>query len=234
MTIKCIVVDDEPLAREGLGEYISEVDFLEQAGEFNRAIDALNFLQQESVDLIFLDINMPKMSGLEFAKTLQSPPVIVFTTAYREFAVDSYELNGFDYLVKPITLPRFLQTCDKVREHFTSTPSKVIESFFIKEDGKFVKILFDDIYCVEGYKDYVKIHLEQNSHLALMSLKSANDRLPAANFLRVHKSFIVAKDKVNSIEGNQLLIGDRKVPISKSLKDQVFNEIVGDNIWKRK
>ncbi|WP_020533267.1 LytR/AlgR family response regulator transcription factor [Flexithrix dorotheae] len=238
MKIKCLVVDDELPARMGLADYIKDVSFLKLAGMCENALIANDVLQTQEIDLIFLDINMPKLTGLEFLRSLNSPPLTVFTTAYREFAIESYELKVVDYLVKPIPFPRFLEAVNKAKELLElktkSAVKKKEDHFFIKEDGNLVKIHFDEITCIEAMQDYVKISLENSRHIALISLKNIENQLPTESFIRVHKSHIVAIDKVDKIEGSLLHIGDKVIPVAKNLKEKVLHTIVGDKLWKRK
>ena len=233
MKIKCIILDDEPLAREGLKDYVEEVDFLELVGEFKNALEANSFLKTNKVDLMLTDINMPKMTGLEFVQNLEEPPLVIFTTAYREFAADSYELNGFDYLVKPIPFDRFLKTVNRAFDHLSSKSVTRDDHFFIKVDGKITKVLFEDILFIEGMKDYAKIHIGHESLMALISLKQIQSQLPNSEFIRVHRSFIVAKNKVDSIEGNIIHIGSHQVSIAPNLRNEVMEKILGDKLWKR-
>ena len=239
MKISAIIVDDEPLARKGLKDYIAEIAFMELINEFDQPVAAIDFLHDNPVDVVFLDINMPKVNGLELARSLQKPPLIVFTTAYREFATDSYDLGGFDYLVKPITFERFLKTCNRISENIRAKSSDTTlmdgseDHFFIKEDGTLLKIEINKILFIEGFKDYVKIHLEQQVHLALISLKSVAENLPPDNFIRVHKSYLINKTKVDFIEGNMVSISDHKIPIGKTYREAVIKEIIGENLWRR-
>ena len=212
---------------------------MELVRDFDNAVAAIDFLQSNPVDVVFLDINMPKVSGLELARSLPQPPIIVFTTAYREFAIDSYDLGGFDYLVKPITFERFLKTCNRISEDIQrkKNTSSLMESdedhFFIKEDGTLTKIEVDKILYIEGFKDYVKIHLDRQMHLALISMKSVIEKLPTHNFIRIHKSYLINKTKVDSVEGNMLSIANHKIPIGKTYRDEVIKEIIGENLWRR-
>lgn len=241
MKIRAIIVDDEPLARKGLKDYMAEVGFMEFTHEFDHAVAAIDFLQSHPVDVLFLDINMPKVSGLELARSLPNPPLIVFTTAYREFATDSYDLGGFDYLIKPITFERFLKSCNRIAEKLKTTgqqPSGQLtdsnkDYFFIKEDGTLLKIEIDKVLFVEGFKDYVKIHLDQQVHLALIPLKSVAEKLPPNNFIRIHKSYLINKTKVDLIEGNMVSISNHKIPLGKTYRDAVIKEIIGKNLWRR-
>ena len=236
----CIIVEDEPLARKGLEEYIAQIQFIDLIATFKNALEAIPFLNQHQVDLIFLDINMPKITGIQLMQSLQTVPMVIFTTAYTEYAVQGYELNAIDYLVKPIPLDRFLKACTKALEYqqflkFNSknTPSTSKDHFFIKADGKIIKIDIDELLYVEGLKDYVKIYERNKRYITYMTMKSIEDLLPSSRFLRVHRSFIVAIDKVEEIKGNEIIIKDHSIPIAKSTKEEVVARIVGDDLWKR-
>lgn len=237
--INCLVVDDEPPAREGIAEYVQETPFLSLVGTCKNALEASTVLQSEEVDLLFLDIQMPKITGLDFFKSLHNPPLVVFTTAYREYALDGFELDALDYLVKPIAYPRFLKAANKAldflqqQEKSSSEFQKEDDFFFIKSDGKYLKIFFEDILFLEGLKDYVFIHTSTEKYLTLISLKNAEKELPPADFLRVHRSYIVALDKVEAIEGNQVRIGEQLIPIGKSNREEVLEKVVKGRLWKR-
>lgn len=234
MKIDCIIIDDEPLARIGMVDYVEKVKFLNLVGEFKNAIDAKTFLEDHPVDLMFLDINMPKMSGLEFLKSLTQPPKVIFTTAYREFASESYDLDGVDYLVKPIAFDRFLKSVNKVYELFeVQGEEEKGDHFFVKVEGVIKRVLLDNLLYIEGMKDYVKICQTDNDDLiTLVSLKQMEQRLPN-NFLRVHRSFIVAINKVEEIEGNVLKIGGNEIPMAPQLRNQVMEKIMGGKFLKR-
>lgn len=234
MRIDCIIIDDEPLARIGLIDYVKKVKFLNLVGEFKNAIEAKGFIEDHPVDLMFLDINMPKMNGLEFLKSLDEPPKVIFTTAYREFASDSYDLDGVDYLVKPIAFDRFLKAVNKVYEllQIDEGDGKG-DHFFVKVDGVIKRVLLDNLLYVEGMKDYVKIcQTGSDDLITLVSLKQMEQRLPNS-FLRVHRSFIIAIDKVDEIEGNMLKIGQAEIPMAPQLRSQVLEKIMGGKFLKR-
>ncbi len=234
MKISCIILDDEPLAREGLKDYIADIAFLELVGEFKSALEANNYLKDNQIDLMFTDINMPKMSGLQFVKNLESPPIVIFTTAYREFAADSYELNGFDYLVKPISFDRFLKSVNRVFEKLNTEKPSSADHFFVKVDGVITKVSFDEVLFIEGMKDYIKIHRTNGVKLiTLISLKQIQSQLPSTEFIRVHRSFIISKNCVDSIEGNIIHMGESQVPIAPNMRNEVMEEILGDKLWKR-
>lgn len=238
-TITCLIIDDEPIAREGLQGYVDQIPFLKLVGIGKNALEANDLLAKESVDLIFLDIQMPQVSGLDFLKSLRHPPSVIFTTAYREYALDGFELDVLDYLVKPISLQRFMKAANKAQEFFKfqkqGGPKNSGDApyFFIKTDRKYIKVYFEDILYVEGLKDYVFIHTPNEKHLVLISLKNVENQLPSDRFMRVHRSYIVALDKVQEMEGNLLKINSAEIPLSKNLRDVVYERLIGQKLWKR-
>ena len=222
MKIKCIIIDDEPLAIKVVENHLKEFQNFDIIATFNSPIEALSLLEEGEVDVLFLDINMPKMSGLDFAKLLNSKTNIVITTAYREFALESYDLNVLDYLVKPIPFSRFLQTINKInqkvflKETKQKGDSTKTESFiFLKVDKKLVKIKFEDILYIESLKDYIKVFTVTGNFLVHKSLTSITEELPEANFIRIHRSYTIAIDKVKSIEGNLVELGNTRIPIGR-------------------
>ena len=241
MNINCIIIDDEPLARTGLKEYIADIDFLNLAGEFDNPLSATELIGTGEVQLIFLDIQMPKITGLDFFKTLRNPPAVIFTTAYPQYALDGFEVNALDYLVKPISFDRFLKATMKAKEFYeVRQENKTIggatdnsEYFFIKADNKLVKILFDDILFVEALQNYVTIHTTTKKFISYLTFKSVEDYLPASRFIKVHKSFIVAASRIDSIDGNEIRMGEHRIPISRSLKDEVTEKLLKGKFLKR-
>ncbi|MFY0592765.1 LytR/AlgR family response regulator transcription factor [Roseivirga sp.] len=234
MKINCIVIDDEPLARTGIIDYIQKVKFLNLVGEFKSALEAKRFLEDHPVDLMFLDINMPKMSGLEFLRSIDQPPKVIFTTAYREYATESYDLDGVDYLVKPIAFDRFLKAANKLYDLFDVQEERTGDDhFFVRVDGVIKRVLLENLCYIEGMKDYVKI-IQANSPelITLVSLKQMEQRLPE-KFIRVHRSFIVAIDKVEEIEGNMLKVGGNEIPMAPQLRSAVLEKIMGGKFLKR-
>ena len=229
--IKTLLVDDEFLALNLLENFAGEVADLEIVDKVKSPVKAVEILNSRPVDLLFLDIQMPALSGINLLKTLRQPPVVIFTTAYSNFAVDAFDLNAVDYLLKPFSLERFLQAVGKARERLKVrkmppvSPADTAEAgkdyFTAKVDGKLVKIVFDRILFIEGLKEYVRIVCADGRYVTLESLQRLEGILPAGNFLRVHKSYIVAKDKVQSLNGNMLEIEKFKIPISRSKKDEV-------------
>lgn len=228
--MRTLVVDDEPLAREGLAGYVKQTPGLTLVGQSQSAPEALQVLQEEAIDLLLLDINMPQMTGLELIRTLSNPPLVILTTAYREYALEGYELNVVDYLLKPISLARFLQAIEKAKARLPQQDGT--KAFFVKQDHKVIRIKFEEVLFVEGLKDYLQIYTEQAKHLVLLSMKQAEAQLPES-FLRTHRSYIVNKAKVDALEGNQVLIGAHKIPIARQHKEAVVQQIIGDNLWSR-
>lgn len=235
-TIKTLLVDDEFLALNLLEGFIQKVPDLEIVGKEKSPLKALEILNQGEVDLLFLDIQMPTLSGNNLLKTLKRPPVTIFTTAYENYALEAFELNAADYLLKPFSFERLLQAINKAKEQirFRSghapaeaivVPQKSKDFFSVKVDGKIKKVNFRDILYIEGLKEYVRIVCENERLVTLESLKNLEELLPVGEFLRVHKSYIVAKAKVQGLEGNLLEIGKQKIPISRSKREEVVNAI---------
>ena len=226
--MKCIVVDDEPLALDLLESYARKTPFLELAGKYSSAVQAMKELANQQVDLIFLDIQMPELNGLEFSRMLPPETCIIFTTAFDQYAIDGYKVNAIDYLLKPISYPDFLQAANKAlhqHELMHRTPQDEIDSIFVKSEYKLVQIELRKILYVEGLKDYIKIYEEDNPKpvLSLMSMKAMEDLLPPSQFMRVHRSYIVRKDKIRVIDRGRIVFGKTYIPISDSYK-QVFQE----------
>lgn len=235
MKIKCIIIDDEHLAREGIADYIGKTVFLKLDAEFKNVAEARDFIEQHPIDLIFLDISMPGENGLKFLRSLNDPPFVIFTTAHREFAAESYELDAVDYLVKPIAFERFLKAVNKVYTRLEKNQVQASDDdcFFVKVDGVITKVLFEDILYVEGMKDYVKIHRGDKPLLiTLVSLKQMEEQLPKS-FIRVHRSFIVAGNLVDAIEGNMLKVGKAEIPMAPQLRNEVLEQIMGGKFLKR-
>jgi len=224
--IKTLVVEDEPLAREGLLSYLKEIDFAEVVGVCENALQANEYLASGSVDLMLLDIQMPKVTGIEFIKSLKNPPLVIFTTAYPNFALQGYELDILDYLVKPFPLERLLKAMNKAREFFLLKNKGVQSSaerfFFVKSDQRYEKIIFDDVLFVEGMENYVVIHTSVKKFITLMRMKDLEEKLPADEFMRVHKSYIVAIKAISSIDGSDLIVAGKNIPMSREKKSEIL------------
>jgi DNA-binding LytR/AlgR family response regulator len=242
MKINSIIIDDEPLARKGIKEYINDTSFLSLAGEFDTPMKAAAFLDTNQVKLIFLDIQMPKISGLEFLKTLLHPPPVIFTTAYPQHALEGFELNALDYLVKPVSFERFLKAALKAKEYYEvrqknfgneSDLSTRNDYFFVKADNKLVKIVFDDILFAEALQNYVTIHTVGKRYITYLTFKSVEEYLPADKFIKTHKSYIVSASKIDSIEGNDIRIGNHYIPISRNEKEEVMERLLKGKFLKR-
>lgn len=230
MTIKTLLIDDEYLALNLLEEFAGKLPELEVVGKCKSPVQALEVLGQEKIDLLFLDIQMPSVSGINLLKSLPQAPVTIFTTAYADYAVDAFNLNAVDYLLKPFSFERFLQAVQKAKEHPQLRPATLVipkeskDFFTIKVDGQLTKVRFEDILFVEGLKEYVRIVCRDARLVTYERLSNLENILPD-NFLRVHKSYIISKDKVSSLEGNRLIIGDHKIPISRDKKEKVVEEV---------
>ena len=239
--IPCIIIDDEPLARKGLKEYINDVDFLQLEAEFDTPLKAMKLLSEGAVQLIFLDIQMPKISGLDFFKTLQDAPPVIFTTAYPQYALEGFELNALDYLVKPISLERFLKAAMRAKEYYevrNKNNAELVSSakqdfFFIKADNKLVKIVFDDVLYVEALQNYVSIQTKTKKYITYLTFKSIEEYLPAEQFIKTHKSFIVSAAKIDNIDGNDIRVGEHHIPISRTSKDDVMERLLKGRFLKR-
>ncbi|MBC9795507.1 LytR/AlgR family response regulator transcription factor [Sinomicrobium weinanense] len=236
MKIKCIIIDDEPLAISVLQSHSREFQNLEIIACHNNPIEAMATLENRDVDVIFLDINMPKMSGLDFIKNINHDAFIVITTAYREYAVESYELDVFDYLVKPIPFHRFAKTVNKLakdisikRSGFVNIKAQQEPHMFLKVDKKMVKINLNDILFIESLKDYIKVVTAIDEYIVHKSLTNITEELPASQFIRVHRSYTIAIDKVKAVEGNILEINNKRIPIGRNYTKQAKDSIFKDN-----
>jgi DNA-binding LytR/AlgR family response regulator len=234
--IKAIIVDDEPLALDVLETYIDKMPELSLIAKCENAIEANEALKNNEVDLMFLDIQMPQITGVEFLKSLNNPPAVIFTTAYPDYAVEGFELNAVDYLLKPISLDRFMKAVNKVSAQIGSKSSesgKVVEMegdfFFVKADKKLIKVDFEDIVYIEGLKDYVIIRQVSGRVITLQTMKSLENKLPEATFKRVHRSYIVNINKINAVVGNMLEVTEKgqtkHIPIGKNYREELLNII---------
>jgi DNA-binding LytR/AlgR family response regulator len=233
-----LIVEDEPLARNLITEYVSKVPYLNLVKACSGALEAMEVLRTNNVDLLFLDVQMPELTGISFLRSLQKKPLVILTTAYSEYAIEGYELDITDYLLKPITFERFLKAVDKVNQRMTAGPvasDKPAEAaapnfIFVKDGTKLVKIRWDDILYVEGLKDYVTIHTRTQKVISLQRLKVLEEQLPADKFIRVHNSFIVALDAIDSVHKDKIQIGQASIPIGDTYKKEFREFIEGRQI----
>lgn len=236
MTYTCIIVDDEPLAQDVLESHIEKLPNLQLIKKCSNAFEAQQVLSDEHVDMIFLDIQMPGLTGLEFLKTLKDPPAVIFTTAYSEHAVEGFELDATDYLVKPVPFERFFKAVNKAIHYINlegneaSAEAEEDDYIFVKADKKIVKIMLDDILYIEGLKDYVMIYTDEQRIITLQTMKNLEERLPAARFRRVHRSFIISVNKLKSVSGNFVEIKDKQIPLGKHYKDDFMKLIEKHNL----
>jgi len=236
MKIKCIIIDDEPLAIKVIQNHLIDFPYMELVATFNNAIEALAIIENGEIDVIFLDINMPKMSGLDFLRSLLIKPHIVITTAYREYAVESFDLDVIDYLVKPIPFGRFLKAITKItnkvgveKDKTSETSFKEEPFIFLKVDKKLMKIKLNDILFIESLKDYIKVFTVIGDYLVHKSMTSISEELSSENFLRIHRSFTIAINKITSVEGNSVEIANRRIPIGRNYLEFAKQKILNTN-----
>lgn len=230
--IQYLIIDDEPIAHRIIEKYCEDLPHLEKSGNCYNAFEAMQILNECAIDLIFLDINMPKLSGFDFLKTISNPPKIIVTTAYKEFALEGYELNISDYLLKPFSFDRFVKAINKTTSNLITQKNKPekasnseteTQSLFIKGDKKYHQIYFKEILYIEAYGHYCKIHLVDQMILSNEKISSYEKLLPKTNFIRCHKSFIISKNKIKEIEGNRITISSYKIPIGQTYKAKINN-----------
>ncbi len=235
--IRCMIVDDEPLALDILENYIQRVPNLQLVKRCKHALEAYDYLQRDSVDLIFLDIHMPELTGIDFIKSLSNRPLVVFTTAYSNYAMEGFNLDVLDYLLKPIAFDRFLKAVDKASRLLSSEPEGNQENseefLFVKSDGKMVKVRYDDVLFVEGMKDYVQIQMSDQRLIVHQTMKKMERALPPDRFLRIHKSFLVAIEKIESLDGNLLEVGKHQLSVGANYRDDLLAHIQRHNLPDR-
>jgi DNA-binding LytR/AlgR family response regulator len=243
IVLKCVIIDDEPLARECITNYVNEVDFLKLVGTGNNPLDLIQLLEQHSPDLIFLDIQMPVMNGIDFLKTTQRLPMVIITTAYPSYALESFQLDVMDYLVKPIVFNRFFMAINKAKDYQElvlksasvdqngfSAPA---DYFFVKCGHKFERIYFNDLLYVEALQNYVSLFTLKGKYITQLPLKNVEQNLTGQSFIRVHKSFIVSIPKIEAIENNEVVMQSARIPISRHYRDQVMDSVVNNKLWKK-
>ncbi|PVY43108.1 LytR/AlgR family response regulator transcription factor [Pontibacter virosus] len=240
MKLRCLIVDDEPLALDVLETFVERLDNLELVCRCNNAVEAYNCLQNEHIDLMFLDIQMPKLTGIDFLKSIPNPPRVIFTTAYRDYALDSYELNAVDYLLKPISFDRFLKAVAKV----TPVENKGIATsaapinhaepdykdafIYLKADKKMVKVMLADILYIESLKDYIRVKTDTKEIISYQKISFLEEKLPTDKFLRIHRSFIISLDKVQAFSATAVDVGKTEIPIGRLYKNDVL-QVLGQN-----
>jgi two-component system LytT family response regulator len=230
MTINCIIVDDEPIARDILRTYIAQVPYLNLVGEYSDAFEAMQLLNRQQVDLVVLDINMPRLSGLDMLRTLKKYPAIIITSAYSDYALEGFELSVTDYLLKPFSFPRFVQATEKVNQlrqaAGQTTPAIPTEDFImVKADKKLTKVFFNDLTHVEAYGNYIFIYSGPNRIMSKQTLTQFEEQLPTAQFVRIHKSYVVSLKAVKFLEGNELSIGSKKLPVGKVYREDLLKKL---------
>lgn len=227
--MNCLAIDDEPLALNIIKDFCSKLEFLHLVGIYTNAMDALQVLENQDIDLIFLDIHMPNINGLEFAKTMCNPPMIIFTTAFSEHALEAYDLNAIDYMVKPIPFERFLKSVNKAQSLYrlqnSNQKASLNEFMMVKADYATIKVSFKDILYVEGLKDYVKIFIKDQMILTKTTMKNIDKKLPHQHFIRIHKSYIVNLLNIEKIESNHIIYGRGRLPIGNSYRLAFFDMI---------
>jgi DNA-binding LytR/AlgR family response regulator len=229
--INCLIVDDEPIARDILKTYCAHLPYLDVVGAVGNALEIKAILLSQKVDILFLDINMPVIDGVTFLKTLKNPPQVIFTTAYKEYALDAFELAASDYLLKPFSLERFIIAVDKSMERLpgNSTPEATVQKaddfIFIKTDGKIYKVLFSDLIYAEASGNYTSVVLTQSTLMPAMTFTNFEKMLPKSTFVRTHRSFIVNKSKISHIEGNRIFLNQTEIPIGTNYRDNLLKEL---------
>ena len=218
--MNCVIIDDEPLAREGMANYVREIDFLQLTGTCENPVELMKLLDKHPVDLVFLDIQMPKMNGIDFLKIVQKPPMVIITTAFPTYALEGFQLNVLDYLLKPITLERFLKAVNRAREAILPE-----NYFFIKTSNGYEKILHQEILFIEAHQNYSFIHTPRGKFITLTALGTIEEQLPPAKFLRVHKSYVVSVHQIQGLSGNEITIEKHKIPLSKNYREALMRII---------
>ena len=243
MPINCVVIDDEPLARECITNYVREVDFLELTGIGSNPVELERTLNEQSVDLIFLDIQMPLLNGVDYLRMTPLRPMVILTTAYPHYALEGFQLDVLDYLVKPITFDRFFKSVTKARDYHrlktlpltgeSDSRQETADYFFIKCDYTYERINCRDIIYVEAVQNYITLHTSQRKYMTLLSLKHVEEKLDPLSFIRVHKSYLVATAQIQSIENNELVLSIARIPVSRTYRDEVMKRVLNGKLWKK-
>ena len=221
--IKALAIDDEPLALNVIEAFCTQLDYIDLQKTFTKPNEALKHLNKYPVDLLFLDIHMPSLTGIDFYKNIEQNTLVIFCTAHGQYAVEGFNLNALDYLLKPFTFERFKQATDKARDYFASSNNQKAQHIFVRADYSLQKIMLDDIMCIEALDDYLKIYINnQKTIVARMTMKAMLEKLPSTEFMRVHRSFIVPIKKVESLRNKMLQLGDKKIPVGNSYEEDVL------------
>lgn len=221
--IKALAIDDEPLALNVIEAFCTQLDYIDLQKTFTKPNEALKHLNKYPVDLLFLDIHMPSLTGIDFYKNIEQNTLVIFCTAHGQYAVEGFNLNALDYLLKPFTFERFKQATDKARDYFASSNNQKAQHIFVRADYRLQKIMLDDIMCIEALDDYLKIYINnQKTIVARMTMKAMLEKLPSTEFMRVHRSFIVPIKKVESLRNKMLQLGDKKIPVGNSYEEDVL------------
>jgi DNA-binding LytR/AlgR family response regulator len=228
MKINCLIVDDEPIARQILREFVEDLEWLYLVGEAESPLKAINLLAQHSIDLLFLDIEMPQMSGLELLKKIPNPPAVIVTTAYPQYALEGFELDVLDYLLKPISIERFIKAALKAKgfcEQKNKNLATSADYFFVKCDGKIERIEIKDLLYVKALENYIVLQTTQRKYITYLTMRGLEEYLPTEQFVKIHKSYLVPVGKIDRIEGNEIHVGDEKLPLSRNLRAEVLEKI---------
>lgn len=234
MQIKCVITDDEPIARKGIRSYVEKIDFLLLQAECEDALQLNNLLMAEQVDLLFLDIEMPHLSGMEFLAQIKNPPKVIITSAYEQYALQGYELNVVDYLLKPISFDRFLRAVNKVRDLIEKEQQDSCDAYiFVKTNKLLKKVTLNNILFIQSMENYVIIYTDESKEIVYTPLKKIMEYLPEQQFLQVHRSYVVNASAVKAIEGNQLIMGMHKIPIARNMREHVFETLLKNKLISR-
>jgi DNA-binding LytR/AlgR family response regulator len=225
--INTLIVDDNPLARHAMKHLVSQIGYLSLIGECANSVDAVNFLNREKADLILLDVEMPEMSGLDLVKQVKNLPLVIMTTAKSDYAVEAFEQKVIDYLIKPVTLPRFVKSIERAKEIFDSSSlyTRQNDSFFVRHEGTWTKIIFDEILYIQALGDYATIFTTASKYTIHATMKAMDEKLPTERFQRIHRSYIVAVSKISQINDNMVTVTDKNIPIAESFKEQLLEKL---------
>lgn len=223
--MKCIIVDDDELSRAALKKCIERTDYLELVAECKNAIEAQQLIRDSKIDLMFLDVEMPEMTGIEFIKNVEVSCQVIIVSSKKEYAVDAFEYNVTDYLLKPVQYPRFVKAAEKARQIYENVQSAGTNSLLIKQESKLIKLELENVYYIEAFSDYVNIYTKNTRYTVLSTMKAIESKLPSSDFMRVHRSYIVRLDKINVIEENTIVLNDKLIPVSRSNKEGLVKRL---------